>query len=114
MDGPGLALIYQGDTIEANRIQPDAEFSPAERDAVYKGFFNRRDVRRQFLSDPIPGDVPAPLLRAAHHAPSVGFVQPWDFVVVRDAAIKRKVRAAFQCAHGEAAEMFEEKEQRQT
>ena len=35
-------------------IQTDPEFSSAERDAVYKCIFNRRDVRGQFLSEPIP------------------------------------------------------------
>lgn len=97
--------------MEANDIQTNVEFSPAERDAVYKCIFNRRDVRGQFLPDPIPDDVLARLLRAAHHAPSVGFMQPWDFIVVRDAAIKRTVRDAFQTAHLEAAEMFENERQ---
>jgi len=105
-------LVYVGDTMEANLIQPDAEFSATERDAVYKCIFNRRDVRGQFLPDPIPDDVLARLLNAAHHAPSVGFMQPWDFIVVRDAAIKRKVQSAFQRAHVQAAEMFENEQQR--
>ena len=98
--------------MEANLIQPDAEFSAAERDAVYRCIFNRRDVRGQFLLDPIPDEVLARLLNAAHRAPSVGFMQPWDFIVVRDAAIKRKVRNAFQGAHQEAAGMFENEQQR--
>jgi 5,6-dimethylbenzimidazole synthase len=108
----GLVLVYEGDTMEANLIQPDAAFSAAERDAVYKCIFNRRDVRGQFLPDPIPDDVLARLLKAAHHAPSVGFMQPWDFIVVRDTAIKRKVQNAFQRAHLQAAEMFEDGQQR--
>lgn len=102
----------KGTPMEANHIQTNAEFSPTERDAVYKCIFNRRDVRGQFLPDPIPDDVLARLLRAAHHAPSVGFMQPWDFIVVRDAALKRKVRDSFQTAHLEAAEMFENERQR--
>ena len=93
--------------MEANHQQTDDMFLPAERDAVYKCIFKRRDVRGQFLRDPIPDDILARLLRAAHHAPSVGFMQPWDFIVVRNAAIKRKIRDAFQTAHLEAAEMFE-------
>lgn len=93
--------------MEAAHAQTDAEFSPAERDAVYKCIFNRRDVRGQFLPDPIPDDVLARILRAAHHAPSVGFMQPWDFIVVRDSAVKQKIRDSFQVAHREAAEMFE-------
>jgi 5,6-dimethylbenzimidazole synthase len=36
-------------------------------------------------------------------------MQPWDFVLVRDQAVKGRVHAAFQTAHSEAAAMFEEK-----
>jgi 5,6-dimethylbenzimidazole synthase len=95
-----------------SHIQADAEFSTAERDAVYKCIFNRRDVRGQFLADPIPDAVLARILDAAHHAPSVGFMQPWDFIVVRSPAIRRKVRDAFQAANAEAAEMFEDERQK--
>lgn len=113
MDGRLLALSHEGDnTMEASSIQADAEFSPAERDAVYKCIFNRRDVRGQFLSDPIPDETLARILRAAHHAPSVGFMQPWDFIVIRDAAVKQKVRDAFHVAHMEAAKMFDDDRQR--
>ena len=80
-------------------IQTDPEFSQAERDAVYKCIFNRRDVRGQFFPDPIPDPVLARILKAAHHAPSVGFMQPWDFIVVRSPAIRQKVRDSFQAAN---------------
>jgi 5,6-dimethylbenzimidazole synthase len=93
-------------------IQTDTEFSQAECDAVYKCIFNRRDVRGQFLPDPIPDPVLARILKAAHHAPSVGFMQPWDFIVVRGPAIKQKVRDSFQVANAEAAEMFEDERQK--
>jgi 5,6-dimethylbenzimidazole synthase len=95
-----------------NDIQADADFSAAERDAVYKCIFNRRDVRGQFLPDPIPDAVLARILNAAHHAPSVGFMQPWDFIVVRNAAIRQKVRDAFEAANIEAAGMFEDERQK--
>ena len=94
--------------MEANRIQVDSNFSAAERDSVYKCIHKRRDVRGQFLPDPIPDETLARILRAAHHAPSVGFMQPWDFIVVRDAEVKRAVRDAFVTANTEAAEMFED------
>src|SRR5580700_5944386 len=99
--------------METNDIQGDAEFSADERDAVYKCIFNRRDVRGQFLPDPVPDQVLARILNAAHPAPSVGFMPPWDFIVVRDAAIKQRVRDSFQIANDEAADMFAD-EKRQT
>src|ERR1700744_5441424 len=92
-------------------IQTDPEFSADERDAVYKCIFSRRDVRGQFLSDPVPDDVLARILKAAHHAPSVGFMQPWDFIVIRNPAIRQKVRDAFASANAEAAEMFGDERQ---
>jgi 5,6-dimethylbenzimidazole synthase len=98
--------------MEAIQGQTDAAFSSAERDAVYKCIFNRRDVRGQFLPQPISDEVLARILLAAHHAPSVGFMQPWDFIVVRDPAAKQKVRDAYQVAHGEAAAMFDDERQR--
>jgi 5,6-dimethylbenzimidazole synthase len=101
----------KGNTMQSNDVQADAEFCASERDAVYKCIFNRRDVRGQFLPEPIPDAVLARLLRAAHHAPSVGFMQPWDFIVVRNPAVRQRVRDAFQSANLEAAEMFEDEKQ---
>jgi 5,6-dimethylbenzimidazole synthase len=69
-----------------------AAFPVDRREGVYDAVFGRRDVRR-FRPDPIPDRVLARLLRAAHHAPSVGYLQPWSFVVVRDVEIRRRVRA---------------------
>ncbi len=57
------------------------EISAADRQSFYKVLFNRRDVRGQFLTDPVPEEVLARVLYAAHHAPSVGFMQPWNFML---------------------------------
>jgi 5,6-dimethylbenzimidazole synthase len=84
-------------------------FSDEERAAVYKCIFSRRDVRGEFLPQPIPDDVLGRILLAAHHAPSVGFMQPWNFVVVRKAALKSALHQAFAVANDEAANLFEAK-----
>jgi 5,6-dimethylbenzimidazole synthase len=34
-------------------------------------------------------------------------MQPWDFILVRDAAVKQRLHAAFQAANAEAADLFE-------
>ncbi len=91
--------------------QDDVFFDQADRDGLYKAIFNRRDVRGQFKPDAIPDDVLSRVLYAAHHAPSVGFMQPWDFMVVRDQAVKQRVRDAFDKAHGEAEKMFPQEKQ---
>ena len=81
-------------------------FSDAEREAVYRVIFERRDVRRNFLKKPIPRQVLTRVLTAAHHAGSVGFMQPWDFVVVRDHATKCAVKELFLQANAEAATRY--------
>ena len=82
-------------------------FAADAREAVYQAIFTRRDVRGQFLPKPVADEVLSRLLTAAHHAPSVGFMQPWNFLVVRSAEVKCKVHAAFAEADREAAEMFD-------
>ncbi|ADZ92361.1 5,6-dimethylbenzimidazole synthase [Marinomonas mediterranea] len=88
----------------------------AERDSFYKVLFSRRDVRREFLPTPIPKEVLDRILLAAHHAPSVGFMQPWDFVVVSSKETKQKIKQGFQQANQQSADMFdgERKEKYQT
>ena len=78
-----------------------------EKNAVYKTIFNRRDVRGEFTDEPVDDETLMRLLKAAHHAPSVGYSQPWDFIVVRDVEIKRRLKNAFRKAHEEAAMMFD-------
>ena len=90
------------------RFQADPRFDAAERDAVYRAIHTRRDVRGEFLPDPIPDEVLARVLDAAHHAPSVGFMQPWDFIVVRSRAVREQIHADFLAAHAEAEQMFDE------
>lgn len=74
------------------------DFAPEAQDAVYRAIFTRRDVRSHFRPDPIDDTVLARLLLAAHHAPSVGFMQPWDFIVIRDPQRREKVRELFLAA----------------
>ncbi len=62
------------------------------RRAVHRVITERRDVRRGFRLDPIPDAVLTRVLAAAHAAPSVGFSQPWDFLVLRDRERRRQVQ----------------------
>lgn len=82
-------------------------FPQPDRDALYRAIFSRRDVRGQFTPDPVPDEVLNRILLAAHHAPSVGFMQPWNFIVIRDPAVKARVHADFLQANEEAARLFE-------
>lgn len=83
-----------------------APFNSSDKDAVYKAIFTRRDVRSQFLPREIPEEVLNQLLLAAHHAPSVGFMQPWNFIVIKAAETRNRISEAFSKANTEAAELF--------
>jgi len=77
-------------------------FSPAERAVLYRVLEGRRDVR-QFLPDPVPATALMRILGAAHHAPSVGLMQPWNFIVIRSGATKAQVKALFETENARAA-----------
>jgi nicotinate-nucleotide--dimethylbenzimidazole phosphoribosyltransferase len=64
-----------------------------QREAVYRVIAERRDVRQGFRADPVPADVLGRVLAAAHQAPSVGFSQPWDFIVITGRARREQVAA---------------------
>jgi 5,6-dimethylbenzimidazole synthase len=66
-------------------------FSTAERQAVYRVIAERRDMRRFVPGAVVPDDVLARLLQAAHAAPSVGLMQPWRFIRITDAALRRRI-----------------------
>ncbi|MBZ9674172.1 5,6-dimethylbenzimidazole synthase [Mesorhizobium sp. ES1-1] len=83
---------------EAMTVHDEDGFDQPARDAVYRAMFTRRDVRSHFLPAALDDAVLARLLLAAHHAPSVGFMQPWNFIVIRDAERREKVRDLFLAA----------------
>ena len=70
-------------------------FTAKDIDAVYDAIFKRRDVRH-FEPEDISDEMIYKLLEAAHHAPSVGFMQPWNFIVIRDPKTKEKVKECFE------------------
>jgi 5,6-dimethylbenzimidazole synthase len=91
-------------------LRPAAAFSQEERDAVYRAIFERRDVRAEFLDREIPRGAILRILSAAHHAPSVGLMQPWNFILIRDPQTRARVAAAFKvAAEAEERQIAEEK-----
>jgi len=86
---------------------PSQEFGACEKQGVYDAIYKRRDVRGHFLSDPVPDALLYKLLDAAHHAGSVGFMQPWSFIIIRSEHVKRGVKNPFQEANEAASKVFE-------
>ena len=88
-------------------------FGRYEKDAVYKAIFSRRDVRTKFLNKKIPGSILAKILNAAHHAPSVGFSQPWDFILISDMKTRQWIKQSFMEEFKKSVEMLESDKERQ-
>src|SRR5690606_11797310 len=103
-------LTMQADP-SSGALTPATGFSDQDRASVYRAIETRRDVRNQFLSEPVPEDVLRRLLNAAHAAPSVGFMQPWNFIMVRDASVREAAWQAFSRANEEAVGMFPDERQ---
>lgn len=61
-----------------------------DREAIYKVIAERRDMRH-FLPTPIAPEVLQRLLAAAHHAPSVGLMQPWRFIRITDQSVRKAI-----------------------
>ena len=80
---PLEALVKNGST---------QAFSEPEIAAVYRAIYERRDMRH-FSGGTVADELLQRLLGAAHHAPSVGFMQPWRFIRVRNRSLRESVHA---------------------
>jgi 5,6-dimethylbenzimidazole synthase len=72
---------------------------------IYEAIYSRRDIRK-FRPDPVPDELLLRILDAAHHAGSVGFMQPWNFIVIRKIEIRKEVRAIFERENRRAAAAY--------
>ncbi len=86
----------------------DEDFTKEEKDGLYKAIFSRRDVRSHFTSRPIDEEILTRILKAAHHAPSVGFSQPWNFILIKDNETKKKIKESFEEEKKLSEDMIEE------
>jgi 5,6-dimethylbenzimidazole synthase len=82
-------------------------FDEDARQAVYRAIRERRDVRRGFLPEPMSDDLLGKLLEAAHNAPSVGLMQPWRFIVVRDIGVRQTIHRIFLDANQQALAVYD-------
>ena len=92
--------------VKTSMDECEHRFTEEERRGLYRAIYERRDVRSSFKPDEIPDNVLARLLDAAHHAPSVGFMQPWGFIVIRDREVRDTVHEIFERARLAAAQVY--------
>ena len=83
-------------------------FTEEEKKGFYKAIYSRRDVRSHFTSRPIEDEALSKILHAAHHAPSVGFSQPWNFILIKDIETKKKIKASFEEEKNRSSQLVEE------
>jgi 5,6-dimethylbenzimidazole synthase len=88
-------------------------FSHSDQQMLEALMLHRRDIRgNNFRPDPVSDECVNQLLQCASLAPSVGFSQPWEFVVIRDEQVKTQIAANFDRENARAAPAFEDEKQR--
>jgi len=84
------------------------DFSEQEKESLYKAIYSRRDVRSNFTSDQIDDQVLMRILKAGHHAPSVGFSQPWNFILVKNIETREKIKESFENEKARSSKLIED------
>jgi len=67
---------------------------PVSDERLFDVMYQCRAIRR-FTAEPVPEELLVHLVDAALHGPSAGNAQNWAFVIVRDAAQKRRLKAVW-------------------
>jgi 5,6-dimethylbenzimidazole synthase len=83
-------------------------YTEQERAAVYRAIAERRDMRH-FSPGEVAPEVLARLLDAAHHAPSVGLMQPWRFLRITDRELRGRIRQLVEAERLATAEALGER-----
>jgi 5,6-dimethylbenzimidazole synthase len=107
VSGLPLNLKTKKEITQTNSRDPISkyEFTEANKEGLYEAIYKRRDIR-QFKADPIPPETIKNILNAAHHAGSVGFMQPWNFIVIDDPEIKNNIYKNFELSNEEASQNY--------
>lgn len=85
-------------------------FDEVQRDTLYRVLYARRDMRHFVPGSHIDEAVLQRLLEAAHHAPSVGLMQPWRFIRIRDEGVRNDIAALVDAERELTAQAMGERE----
>lgn len=86
----------------------DHAYRPEDREAIYRAIAERRDMRH-FAGGEVAPELLARLLEAAHQAPSVGLMQPWRFIRIRDRALREDIHGLVEAERVRTAEALGER-----
>ncbi len=86
------------------------QFTLREQQTLENIMLQRRDVRgNNFTNQPIADEELDKILAAATMAPSVGFSQPWEFVIINDKKVKQQIGENFKAENEKAQKLFLDK-----
>lgn len=95
-------------------METGKSFTEQEASVLEEIIFNRRDVRgNRFLPKEVKDEVLDKLVSAAVHAPSVGFSQPWEFVIIKDPIVRSQIKDCFTEENDKAKDLFNAEKQEQ-
>ncbi len=84
-------------------------FTASDQQRLEEIMLMRRDVRgNNFINRAVSKEDINKILRAGLLAPSVGFSQPWEFIVIQDKSIKQKIADCFVRENTKANALFED------
>jgi 5,6-dimethylbenzimidazole synthase len=84
-------------------------YTDAEIAAVYRVIAERRDMRH-FVPTPVAPELLTKILQAAHHAPSVGLMQPWRFIRITDTNTRKNIHQLVDTERAKTAQAIGEVE----
>lgn len=87
------------------------KFSADDREILHKVMLARRDMRHFIANSRVDDEVLRRILSAAHTAPSVGLMQPWRFIHIKNATLCERVAALVDQERLETAKLLGEREQ---
>lgn len=83
-------------------------FTKDDADKLLNIIKARRVVRgNRFISKAIEDEKLQMILEAGINAPSVGYSQPWKFVIIQDTKVKNAIAENFEIQNAKAKEIFQ-------
>lgn len=95
--------------VPTSESQTMNRFTDLEIDAVYRAIYERRDMRH-FVPGAVDAETLDRLIRAAHHAPSVGYMQPWRIIRITRPEIRSALHAIVESERQQTAKALGERE----